>query len=186
MKLNNQENRPNRGSLVPTIIVITSVVIIIGVVILFFILFSKSHQKLIITKAPLTNIQNGQPNNNNSDSISVNTATKTQPTPKNTVSGVAGLVSISPTCPVEKVPPEPNCLPKPYRTSIKVTKPDDSSFLIETSSDNNGHYQADLEPGKYEITASSGAAYPKCEPVMTEVNLNILTRLDISCDSGIR
>src|SRR5258706_9652825 len=35
-------------------------------------------------------------------------------------SGITGRVTLSPTCPVETVPPDPKCAPKPYSTSIYI------------------------------------------------------------------
>src|ERR1035437_9718286 len=37
-------------------------------------------------------------------------------------SGISGTVLLGPTCPVERIPPDPQCAPKPYSTSINILK----------------------------------------------------------------
>jgi len=102
---------------------------------------------------------------------------------RNTASGVMGSVNIGPTCPVEKNPPDPNCAPKPYQTSISINK---DSFSKTIESDSGGRFRVDLDPGSYEFKAGGEAVLPRCSPVMAEVQKNRFSYLSISCDSGIR
>jgi len=98
-------------------------------------------------------------------------------------SGVMGSVNISPVCPVEKIPPDPNCAPRPYQTSIIITK---DNFSKKVESDLNGRFKADLEAGSYQFKAGGETVLPRCSPVTTEVQKNRFSFLLISCDSGIR
>lgn len=102
---------------------------------------------------------------------------------ENSASGVMGIISLSPTCPVEKDPPDPNCAPSPYETTIFISK---EGFSKTISSDFAGRFKVDLDPGIYEFQGDGGAAYPKCGAKNIEVKSDSFSYLAISCDSGIR
>jgi hypothetical protein len=101
-------------------------------------------------------------------------------------SGVIGTVNLGPTCPVERIPPMPGCAPRPYQTSIQITKDGNSSFRKLITSDLDGRFKVDLLPGTYQFSAKGGAVMPRCSPVSAEVKANSFASLIISCDTGIR
>ena len=101
-------------------------------------------------------------------------------------SGVMGTVNLGPTCPVERIPPMPGCEPKPYQTTIQVTKDGDSSFQQSISSDLDGRFKVDLLPGTYQFSAKGGAIMPRCSPATVEVKSKEFVVFTISCDTGIR
>src|SRR5437764_398930 len=41
-------------------------------------------------------------------------------------SGVNGQVLLGPTCPVERIPPDPQCAPKPYSTLVTIFRQSDA------------------------------------------------------------
>lgn len=103
-------------------------------------------------------------------------------------STLKGKVSISPTCPVEKIPPDPSCAPKPYLTTIQIfliASPLNTPFAT-VRTDINGNYLIMLPPGKYGLDASDGKQLPRCETQTVTLTLSNTTITNFSCDSGIR
>lgn len=100
-------------------------------------------------------------------------------------SGIHLTASVGPTCPVERIPPDPNCADRPYG----------GSFVIETE----GHAQVSqvtlgegmtmdipMEPGTYVIRLAGDAVMPSMAPQTFTVTAHAYTDLHLSLDSGIR
>lgn len=104
--------------------------------------------------------------------------------PKNAT--LYGSVTLSPTCPVERVDNMPQCAPKPYVT--EVTAFDESSFelVASTKTTNSGTFILNLLPGNYTIRARDGAVFPRCEEKILRLLENSTSSITLSCDSGIR
>lgn len=102
-------------------------------------------------------------------------------------SGVRGTVSLGPTCPVMRDPPDPQCADRPYATTIMVFYSVDSSHMLTTGkSDAAGAFQFSLPPGSYTLAASGGTMLPRCNPTDVTVGAMGYVTADISCDTGIR
>jgi hypothetical protein len=103
-------------------------------------------------------------------------------------SGVQGRVTLGPTCPVERIPPDPNCAPKPYRTTVQVIEmyQAKNSPFTTTETDGNGNYKVALPPGKYALQPVGGSTLPRCETKEIEIKAGQLLTADLSCDTGIR
>jgi len=101
----------------------------------------------------------------------------------NAASGATGIVTLGPTCPVERIPPDPSCAPKPYETAITITK---DGFSRQVTSDFAGRFRVDIDPGFYQFQAKGGATLPRCSPVPVEIKARSFTWVPISCDTGIR
>lgn len=101
-------------------------------------------------------------------------------------SGIIGTVTLSPTCPVERVPPDPNCAPKFYSTSISIIRNIDNQVIETVQSDENGAFSVDLLPDEYTLQAQGGKVLPRCGEVIVEVKSGKYTTTEISCDTGIR
>lgn len=99
---------------------------------------------------------------------------------------VQGTVTLSPICPVERIPPDPNCAPKFYSTSIDIMKAGSAKILKTIQSDSNGAFSVDLDSGAYILQAGGGAVLPRCSEVSVEVKSGQYTKTEISCDTGIR
>lgn len=101
---------------------------------------------------------------------------------------ISGTVTLSPICPVERVPQEPQCSPKPYATSINVREKGKTAVIKTIQSNNLGIFSIDLPVGSYELEAltADGSLLPRCakETVLVTSGKNTVT--DISCDTGIR
>ncbi|HQT83081.1 MAG TPA: hypothetical protein PLW99_02955 [Candidatus Paceibacterota bacterium] len=101
-------------------------------------------------------------------------------------SGVRGTVSLGPTCPVMRNPPDPQCADKPYATAIAVYRTGSAKPLLIGNSDATGAFALPLAPGSYTLNAGGGAALPRCAPVVVTVAAGAYATTSISCDSGIR
>ncbi len=121
--------------------------------------------------------------------VPIATTTNATTTGTNTpppTSGVMGTISLGPTCPVERDPPDPECADKPYATAVIVYRASTDEILIIGSSDAVGVFKLALSPGFYTVTAGGGAVLPRCERVKATVLPGEYTPITITCDSGIR
>lgn len=112
---------------------------------------------------------------------------KTVPPALKTNSGITGSVTIGPTCPVERIPPEPSCADKPYQTTLVIASTiigRNGGVLVQT--DAKGHFTKELLPGTYTIRAASERTPPTLAPVTVTVKEGAWTNVDLSFDSGIR
>ncbi|MDO8559867.1 MAG: hypothetical protein Q7S23_02395 [bacterium] len=103
-------------------------------------------------------------------------------------SGVRGTVTLGPTCPVMRDPPDPDCADKPYKTTVQVIavgSPRSSPFAL-AESDAEGHYQVMLPPGEYALQPVGGSVYPRCGTQTVTVEPGVVKELNFSCDTGIR
>ncbi|HVB19731.1 MAG TPA: hypothetical protein VNF51_00370 [Candidatus Paceibacterota bacterium] len=101
-------------------------------------------------------------------------------------SGVRGTISLGPTCPVERIPPDPACADKPYATAIAVYRAGSSSPFIIGNSNTTGAFSLTLPPGSYTLNAGNGTMLPRCTPVNVIVVSAAYATTSISCDTGIR
>ncbi|HEV7424325.1 MAG TPA: hypothetical protein VGO21_04000 [Candidatus Paceibacterota bacterium] len=101
-------------------------------------------------------------------------------------SGITGTVTLGPTCLVERVPPDPNCAPQPYSTSIKIFKSDGATVVKTIQTDPKGTFSVELAPGSYLLQPQGGKAFPRCGEASVEVKSGQYAKTEISCDTGIR
>ncbi len=107
-------------------------------------------------------------------------------TPHETIGILNGHVTLSPTCPVETNPPDPNCAPRAYVTEVSAINKLTGDVTAHTKTTKEGFYVLDLPVGDYTIRATSASVYPRCSDIDVSVKGNKTTTVDISCDSGIR
>jgi hypothetical protein len=101
-------------------------------------------------------------------------------------SGIQGKVSLGPTCPVARTPPDPECADKGYATLVSVSRLGSSSIYATVKSDANGAFQFSLPPGSYTVSAAGGQTLPRCSSVTATVGPSGYVIADISCDTGIK
>lgn len=103
-------------------------------------------------------------------------------------SGVFGRVFVGPICPVERIPPDPNCAERPLQTDLALTTYDGSRTVKLFSSDADGQFRISVAPGSYVIRPAPGApSLPACsETEVLVVRVNSYTESTVHCDSGIR
>lgn len=97
-------------------------------------------------------------------------------------------VVLSPVCPVERIPPDPNCAPKPYQTRVVFQSTNLPSSSISFTTDASGTFSTPLDPGSYTFTAQSqnNSYYPHCSTVQVQVVSEQSQTITITCDTGIR
>lgn len=98
---------------------------------------------------------------------------------------ITGIVTLSPTCPVERIPPEPQCAPKPYQTKIEIFTTDGTEFVRTVQVGADGHFAVTLPLGEYSFQAGGGVVMPRCSPIDVRVQATN-SPVSISCDTGIR
>lgn len=96
-----------------------------------------------------------------------------------------GRVTLSPTCPVERTPPDPKCAPKPYPTVVTIRNPQ-GAVVAQMPTDDQGAFQLQLPSGTYTIIPKGGEPLPRCESEDAIVKARAEMTVALSCDSGIR
>ncbi|MFA6006194.1 MAG: Gmad2 immunoglobulin-like domain-containing protein [Candidatus Paceibacterota bacterium] len=112
--------------------------------------------------------------------------TKCPPAPAPITSGIQGTVTLGPTCPVMRDPPDPQCADKPYQTTVQIFKKGSATATVSAPTDALGHYTATLAPGTYTVQAAGGQMLPRCAPQDVIVMSKVMSELNLSCDTGIR
>ncbi len=102
--------------------------------------------------------------------------------------GIHGVALMGPTCPVERNPPDPNCAPKPYHGTLRVTQGDDPTLTVMTfDTDAYGQFNISVAPGLYRIQSLDEQTLPRCytqETITVTAGRNVEAVVD--CDTGIR
>jgi hypothetical protein len=98
------------------------------------------------------------------------------------ITAVAG-----PTCPVERMPPDPACAPKPVpNVTVEITD-DHGHPQGMVVLDATGRASVDLEPGTFTITAQGATGFMSGpEPLRVVVEAGQVTDVTLSYDTGIR
>lgn len=104
-------------------------------------------------------------------------------------SGVSGIVLFSPVCPVERIPPDPQCAPRPGAADIQLVRPN-GSVAAEGRAGSDGRFSVPLPPGSYTVRATTPTPGPgrgcQAEPVQVTVVARSVVSVAVSCDTGIR
>jgi hypothetical protein len=100
-------------------------------------------------------------------------------------SGARGVVTIGPTCPVER-PGDPSCADRPYAAALKVVRARDHSLVKKFSSHSDGRFVVHLRRGRYAIEKAGSGRLPSLAPVSFSVARHRFTRIAVRFDSGIR
>jgi len=100
-------------------------------------------------------------------------------------SGIRGLVTIGPTCPVVREGMQ--CDDQPYSAKLIVTRAG-GAIVARVTSGADGRYEIKVPPGTYEIGPEAGdiLRWPTAPPQPVTVRSGTFTIVDISFDSGIR
>ena len=99
--------------------------------------------------------------------------------------GVEGIVTIGPMCPVIQIG-QP-CPDKPYAAKLTVANPS-GKIIARGSADADGRYRILLAPGDYllEAKAADGGPFPAAASRPFSVRQGEWTTLNVILDSGIR
>ena len=104
-------------------------------------------------------------------------------------SGIAGRVLAGPTCPVERVPPDPQCAPRPLAARVRIVRTGHPGSRWVVGSGSDGRFRVALAPGRYTVTplARRGSPFPRPGPPQTvTVRTGRYTRVTVTYDTGIR
>lgn len=104
------------------------------------------------------------------------------------IQGVTGQILLGPTCPVMRIPPDPQCADRPYATKIQIIavgSPQSAPYATATS-DAEGRYSMVLPPGIYALQPVGGQPLPRCETKEVTIVAGAMTETNLSCDTGIR
>lgn len=100
-----------------------------------------------------------------------------------TGTGVYGLVTAGPTCPVERV--DQPCPPRPVVAEIdlRVAR---GKTVVSTRTDGAGRFSLAVGPGRYTLIVVTSSVLPRCPSPTVTVASGRALRVDVSCDTGIR
>jgi len=105
------------------------------------------------------------------------------PTPPQAgATGIEGLVTVGPTCPVER--PESPCPDRPLAARITIWRGD--TQVAEIRSGDDGRFLVLLRPGDYRIVGETEGTFPRGTTVEVTVAAGRLTQVLLQYDSGIR
>lgn len=96
--------------------------------------------------------------------------------------GIAGVVTIGPTCPVQRI--DSPCPDRPYEATITVWS--GGTKVAETRSAADGHYLIELPAGSYRVQGESPSTFPRGTEQAAVVEAGRITTVDLQYDSGIR
>jgi hypothetical protein len=101
-----------------------------------------------------------------------------------------GTISIGPICPVESVPPRPECLPtaETYKAyPVGIWSSDGKRKIAQISPALDGSYIVYLAPGQYLVELEKdGIAHSINLPALVELGTGDKFTLNIDIDTGIR
>ena len=101
-------------------------------------------------------------------------------------SGIQGTATAGPVCPVEKVPPDPACAPRPVVGAVIVVRAAGGAEVARVQTGADGGYHADLPPGIYDVVPQPAEGVLGTAPAQrVTIGAGVLT-LDLAYDTGIR
>jgi hypothetical protein len=102
-----------------------------------------------------------------------------------------GVISIGPICPVERIPPDPACLPtsETYKAyPVSVFTADGKINITQLKPSLDGSYKSELPPGHYLVVLERAQNNIGGTNLPVEVSITSFnkTMLNINIDTGIR
>ncbi|HZQ84438.1 MAG TPA: hypothetical protein VFA83_06360 [Acidimicrobiales bacterium] len=100
-------------------------------------------------------------------------------------SGVRGMVTAGPVCPVERIPPDPSCADRPITARLTLSRGGGGAGGAHGSSGADGTFEIRAAPGHYTLSATTQQAM-RCTPQDVVVSAGAFTDVHVDCDTGIR
>lgn len=99
-----------------------------------------------------------------------------------------GRVTAGPTCPVERMPPDPSCAPRNVGGAVIVVRSAGGVEVGRTTSASTGSWSITLAPGTYAVVAQpvAGIIGTPAAATVTLSSGEPAVTLDLSYDTGIR
>ena len=102
-------------------------------------------------------------------------------------SGVRGRAVAGPVCPVETVPPDPNCAPRAVAGAVLIVRDGSGHEVARGTTDADGNYVISLPPGSYTVDPQEvEGLFTKAETATVQVPAGGFAQLDWAYDTGIR
>ena len=101
---------------------------------------------------------------------------------------VSGHVVAGPTCPVERIPPDPACAPRPVAdATVRIIGTTTGAMVVEAVTDADGAYAVEVPPGSYRLEGGAGmpGIGPPAPVPFTAVE-GVPMTVDLPVDTGIR
>jgi hypothetical protein len=104
---------------------------------------------------------------------------------------IKGVISIGPICPVEKIPPDPGCLPtaETYKAyPVSVCSSDGKKKIVQLNPSLDGSYTCEIPVGNYLVILEKPQNYIGGSnlPASISISSRDTTKLNINIDTGIR
>ncbi|MDO8562941.1 MAG: hypothetical protein Q7S25_03750 [Candidatus Limnocylindria bacterium] len=99
--------------------------------------------------------------------------------------GIEGRVLAGPTCPVQRIPPDPGCADRPIAIALEVVS-GSGSVVARTESGSDGVFRIAVAPGRYTVRSGAGRPLPALRPTPVEVPATGWVTLELQADTGIR
>jgi hypothetical protein len=101
---------------------------------------------------------------------------------------VGGRAVAGPVCPVERIPPDPACAPRPVPGAVLVIAADGGHEVARATTGTDGRWKAELPVGTYTLTPQPvGGLMGTARPIeFTVTATGALANLDVAYDTGIR
>lgn len=101
--------------------------------------------------------------------------------------GLAVVATSGPTCPVETIPPDPACAPRPVAGATILIKAGDGTTVARLVTDANGSGTVALQPGRYAVEPQPAAGLMGiAAPQEIVVVAGTITPVPLAYDTGIR
>ena len=101
--------------------------------------------------------------------------------------GISGSVTAGPVCPVEKIPPDPSCAPRPVPGATIVIRDASGAQVAAAVSGADGAFVAAVPPGNYIIDPRPVPGLMGTAPQQSaSVASGSVTVVELEYDTGIR
>jgi hypothetical protein len=101
--------------------------------------------------------------------------------------GIGGVATAGPVCPVEKTPPDPACAPRPVAGATVVIRDASGTEVVRSTTAANGTFAAALRAGEYIVEPQAVEGLMGTAPPQTvTVADGRLTTIELVYDTGIR
>lgn len=101
--------------------------------------------------------------------------------------GIEGVATAGPVCPVETNPPDPSCAPRPVVNAPISVLDGSGSSVASTTTDANGAFSLDVPAGEYTLVGGAVEGLMGAPaPTPVTVTDGLVTSVDLSYDTGIR
>ena len=97
-----------------------------------------------------------------------------------------GRATAGPVCPVERVPPDPGCSPRPVVGAVVVVRDASGREVVRVRTGDDGTYFAPTPAGEYTVVAEPAAGIMHAPGPQTVTVTSGVAVIDLDYDTGIR